>query len=80
MFQLLCQQQFSWVHGSNGEVPYGAILAGHTADGEPLYVARVYHEGSHCVGKLHPSHGSCYVPFGGKEHSHSHYEVLVLRD
>ena len=29
------------------------------------------------MGKVHPSHRCCYVPYAGKEHKHEDYEVLV---
>ena len=29
------------------------------------------------MGKVHRSHGCCYIPFGGKEHKHEHYEILI---
>lgn len=44
--------------------------------GEILYVARARHEGALIPGKLVPSHGVTYIPWGGGEHAHSEYEVL----
>lgn len=55
-----------------------SLTAGVTADGEPLYVGRVNHEGSLTVGKVQISHGALYIPFGGSEVPiHSEIEVLV---
>ena len=45
--------------------------------GEPLFVARAYHEDDLIPGKLVPSHGVTYVAYGGREHGHRNYEVLV---
>ncbi|GLV43746.1 uncharacterized protein CBL_06930 [Carabus blaptoides fortunei] len=78
--EVLCQQSFIWVPCSGGIVPDGAVVGGHTADGETLYIGRVYHEGSHTVGKVHPSHNTCYIPFGGQECGHDCYEVLALQN
>lgn len=61
---------------SNGNVPPEALPAGSEASGEPMFVARSTHEGALLPGKLVPSHGVCYVPWGGAEHPHQEYEVL----
>lgn len=45
--------------------------------GEPQFVARARHEGDLIPGKLIPSHKVAYVAYGGGEHPHSDYEVLV---
>ncbi|KAL1505518.1 hypothetical protein ABEB36_005066 [Hypothenemus hampei] len=77
-FQVLCEQRFDWVPASGGQVPPGAVEGGR-ADGETLYIGRVHHDGAITVGKVHPSHGVCYVPFDGREVPHEAYEILVLR-
>lgn len=63
-----------WIPSSNGQVPPNAVSGGQ--DGEALYVGRARHEGSLLPGKLVPSHGVCYVSWGGAEHPHNEYEVL----
>ncbi|KAI4459296.1 hypothetical protein MML48_6g00016043 [Holotrichia oblita] len=78
-YQVLCEQRFDWQPCSGGNIPSNAVIGGRTADGELLYVGRAYHEGSHTVGKVHPSHGSCYIPFDGEEVAYQDYEILVLR-
>ncbi|KAL5273901.1 hypothetical protein ACFFRR_000579 [Megaselia abdita] len=65
-----------WVSGGNGYVPPNAIEAGNTSDGEPLYIGRGHYHGSLTPGKVHPSHGCLYIPYGGAEHRLSDYEVL----
>lgn len=67
-----------WVAAKEGEVPPNAIPAGF--DNEQLYVARANHEGAILPGKLVPSHGVCYVPWGGGEHGVAEYEVLTACD
>lgn len=78
-YELLSGTGFTWVGSSNGHVPEGAVLAGNTSTGEPLFIGRAHHEGSLTPGKIHRSHGCIYVPFGGAEHSMLHYEVLVAQ-
>lgn len=64
-----------WVPAQNGEIPPEAVQAGFDGS-EQLYIARTQHEGDVIPGKLHPSHGVCYVAWGGAEHGHPEYEVL----
>ncbi|XP_044262834.1 uncharacterized protein LOC123010199 [Tribolium madens] len=78
-FQVLCKQYFEWVQSHAGHLPPGAVQGGHTSEGEPLYIGRAYHEGSQTIGKIHPSHGVCYIPYGGEEIACPEYETLVLR-
>ncbi|XP_047026048.1 uncharacterized protein LOC124634494 isoform X3 [Helicoverpa zea] len=77
-FEVLCVPSHAvrWLHSSNGQVPVGAIAAGNTHSGEPLYIGRVRHMQSLTPGKVHPSHGCCYISFAGSEHTHKTYEVL----
>ncbi|KAJ8979375.1 hypothetical protein NQ317_003074 [Molorchus minor] len=78
-FQVLCEQRFDWVPAHGGIVPPGAVDGGRTSSGETLYIGRVHHQGSHTVGKVHPSHRVCYIPFDGKEIPYQQYEILILR-
>lgn len=78
-YQVLCQPILEWVACQSGHVPPGAVPGGHTSSGEPLFIGRAFHEGSQTVGKVHPSHGCCYIPFGGQEVTVCDYEVLVSR-
>lgn len=63
--------------GKDGEIPPGAVPAGQSEDGEQLYVGRVDMNGVASLGKVHASHGVCYVPYAGEEQSYPDYEVLV---
>ncbi|KAL0832110.1 hypothetical protein ABMA28_001583 [Loxostege sticticalis] len=65
-----------WAQSSNGQVPPGAIPAGNTHTGEPLYIARVHYQNAITPGKVHPSHQCAYISFGGNEMSFKQYEVL----
>lgn len=73
------KEQLLWAPGRDGQVPTGAIVAGHTRSGETVYVGRATHSGEQLPGKLHPSHKCVYVPWGGGEHAHKNYEVLVCK-
>ncbi|XP_030027369.2 proline-rich protein 12 [Manduca sexta] len=81
-FEVLCAPAhlLRWIPGSHGQVPVGAIPAGNTHTGEPLYIARARQDKSITPGKVHPSHGCCYISFGGKEIAHKNYEVLCKID
>lgn len=52
-------------------------MSGYTVEGEPLYIGRAAFKKSVTPGKVHQSHGCLYLPFGGKERSCEHYDVLV---
>jgi len=68
----------SWVDGFGGQIPPNAVPGGRDpASGETYYIGRAWHNNTITVGKIHPSHGSCYFPYGGKEHATKTYEVLV---
>jgi len=76
-FEVLVGDGVQWKKERDGKIPKGAYPAGTTRTGEVLYVARVEHNRSVTVGKLHPSHGSLYIPYGGKELAFKQYEVLT---
>lgn len=65
-YEVLCGPPacLSWVEASGGDIPVNAVTGGSDTDGETLYIGRVIHEGSVTVGKVHPSHGVCYVAYG----------------
>lgn len=62
-----------WVDAQRGEVPPNAVPGGF--DNEQLYVGRASHEGALIPGKIVPSHGVCYVAWGGLEHGKEEYQV-----
>ncbi|ODM93864.1 Natterin-4 [Orchesella cincta] len=78
-YEVLCGPPacLSWVEGSGSDIPVNAVQGGQEADGETLYIGRVIHEGTVTVGKVHPSHGTCYVAYGGDELGFADYEILV---
>lgn len=77
-YEVLVGQGYAWQPCYGGAVPPNAVRTGMTTTGEPLYVGRGHHANSLTVGKIHPSHGCLYIPFGGQEVRLSTYEVLVF--
>lgn len=75
-YEVLVGCQPSWVQVSGKQIPPQAVPAGETSDGEPLFVGRARHEGTVTVGKVQPSHGVCYIPYGGQEIAYDNYEIL----
>ncbi|CAD7078763.1 unnamed protein product [Hermetia illucens] len=76
-YEVLCAGGGQWVPTSGGNIPPQAMPAGESEDGEPLFVGRVNHAGTITPGKVHPSHGFCYIPYGGQEMAFADYEILV---
>lgn len=56
-----------------------AVVAGNEDNGDVFYSCRAYHQGDIIPGKFHPGWGTCFVPYGGGEHSKrgAHIEVLT---
>lgn len=77
-FEVCCArpERIMWQEGRHGHVPPNAIVAGRTSNGEPLYVGRAFEQGSLTPGKVHPSYQELFLPFDGREASHTEYEVL----
>lgn len=67
----------NWVPTSGSDIPPNAFPGGESEDGEPLFIGRVPHEGTLTVGKVHPSHGNCYISYAGQELAFSDYEILT---
>lgn len=58
---------FTWVASGHGHVPPGAVVAGNSSHGEPLFIGRAHFQGSLTPGKVHRSHACLYIPYGGDE-------------
>ncbi|XP_065290128.1 natterin-3-like [Dermacentor albipictus] len=69
----------TWLPGSGGGVPTGAIQGGTTSKGEPLYIGRVHLKDGVVIGKVHPSNQCMYIPYYEKEYKYTDYEVLVCK-
>ncbi|CAH8434426.1 hypothetical protein MS3_00002481 [Schistosoma haematobium] len=84
-FEILCntnvfpnQSLYNWIPASDGRVPAGALLAGSTTDGLPLYVARASINNEMCVGKVNSEYECALMPWGNVEHKVKEYDVLCL--
>lgn len=75
---LMCSSDYNWATAEKGNVPVNAFIAGHSEQGESLYIGRVIHQGKLFVGKIQPSHGVCYFAFEDKELNVPQYEVFVV--
>lgn len=64
---------------SGGDIPGAALQAGHSEDGEPLFIGRANHEGTITVGKVQQSHACCYISYGGQEIAYSDYEIYIAQ-
>lgn len=68
----------NWVQAGGGWVPHqSAVAGGFDVSGETIYVGRALESGDVIPGKIVPSHGVCYVPYGGRENPHREYQALV---
>lgn len=76
-YEVLCGCNPQWIPTSGNQIPPQAVPAGETAEGEPLFVGRVNHEGSVTTGKVQPSHGCLYIPYAGQEVAFQSYEILI---
>lgn len=59
------------------ELPANAVVAGHDADGSPIYVGRAFYEGDNIPVKICPAHQAAYLAYGGREVPVTNYEVLI---
>lgn len=76
-YDILCNGNVHWIPSQHGASHPNAVLGGHTSSGESLFIGRAHHQGSITPGKIHPSHQTLYLPFGGDEVAISNYEILV---
>lgn len=77
-FEFLIGRDVVWKKEKNGKVPKNAIpVGGRTQKGDILYIGRAEYINSLTIGKVHPSHGCLYMPYGGTEVSLKEYEVLT---
>ncbi|KAH8413837.1 hypothetical protein KR222_009131, partial [Zaprionus bogoriensis] len=76
-YEVLCAAGGQWVPVEAGNIPPNAVPAGETSEGEPLFIGRATHDGTVTVGKVQPSHGCCYIPYGGEELAYKEFEIYV---
>jgi hypothetical protein len=66
-----------WVRVTNGRIPATALPGGNEANGTPIYIARVSHEGGFHIGKAKQGETTAFISYGGREISLPNYEVYV---
>ncbi|EDW90684.2 protein transport protein Sec24-like At4g32640 [Drosophila yakuba] len=77
---LVGRGKYHWVPSYGGNVPPGAVVAGTTPGGAPLYIGRGHYCGSLTPGVIETYNRCLQIPFGGQEIRLSSYEVLVRSD
>lgn len=75
-YDVLCDDKI-WVKASDGFIPKGAIPSGLSKTGETLYIGRAYYKGL-TLGKVEPSKGYLFVPYGRQELKFRDYEILIV--
>lgn len=65
----------NWESATNGDIPDGAIKAGHEANGTPLYLCRADYKGGVHPGKVRKEFDAANIPYGGDEVKVNPYEV-----
>nr|CAD7573406.1 unnamed protein product [Timema californicum] len=81
-FLVLCCSNVAWERSSHGHVPYGAIEAGRTSSGEPLFIGRVLHNGTLTPGKEVNPHfrgRSCTKNHPSSSNRDSNLDLPILR-
>lgn len=68
----------NWVVAEDGNCPLNAFNAGHSEQGETLFIGRYKHNSDVIVGKIQPSHRVCYIPYNDRELNNARYEVFVI--
>ncbi|RKO90395.1 hypothetical protein BDK51DRAFT_15304, partial [Blyttiomyces helicus] len=67
----------TWLLTEKGTIPQGAIRGGQEANGTPLYIARVAHEGGIVIGKTSEHLKAAHYSYADKEHEKDRYEILL---
>lgn len=65
-----------WEPVQNQILPPDAIAGGY--ENEPIYIARAEHNNSLCPGKYVRSKGLAFVPWGGRAHPKTEFEVCYF--
>ncbi|XP_062122798.1 natterin-3 [Drosophila sulfurigaster albostrigata] len=65
-----------WLHYSHGALPQEAVVAGHDADGDTIFVGRAFYNNDLLPAKIIPNKGKAYVTFARQEIELENYEVL----
>lgn len=78
-YEVLCNMAHEWKEARKDEIPEGALEAGYSETGEKLYIGRIKHKDSLCLGKVQPSHKCLYIVFAGKEVAYKAYQIFISK-
>ncbi len=77
---LIADRPFHWLPANFGVIPPTAVVGGHTANLEVMFVCKGMYNGEQVVGKIRPTFSGCDIaPAGRIQVRIQHYEVLVHR-
>lgn len=71
------EAKIRWIQGDFGEVPPGAVVGGHEANGERLFICRAPYKGGFHPGKIRAAFRGCNIGYGGNEVTVNPYDVLI---
>ncbi|XP_016988944.1 uncharacterized protein LOC108051365 [Drosophila rhopaloa] len=66
----------TWLHFSHGAIPQAAVVAGHDADGDTIFIGRAFYCNDMLPAKIIPNKGKAYVAYANQEVELENYEVL----
>lgn len=75
-YEVLVNFLGEWLQTSGKITPFRAIVGGRDLNGESYYIGRVKLPNGQTLGRVHPSHGCCYVLYDDMEYKYEQYEVL----
>ncbi len=77
-FFFFSNQTFAqWTKVVNGQTPASAMQGGSESNGTPLFIARADFQGGKHPGKAQRNANTCFISWGGEEHSVGNYEVYT---
>uniref|UniRef100_A0A182QXX1 Uncharacterized protein n=1 Tax=Anopheles farauti TaxID=69004 RepID=A0A182QXX1_9DIPT len=76
-YQVLCGFEGRFVQTSNGFIPDGALRAGVTKRGTPMYIGLVHVDMKTIVGRIVPEDFCCYIAIDGIEKAYKEFEIYV---
>eukprot|EP00094_Tigriopus_californicus_P011100 TCALIF_10711-PA protein Name:"Protein of unknown function" AED:0.12 eAED:0.14 QI:0/0/0/0.33/1/1/3/0/293 len=71
------RNKLRWVQSQDGHVPPGAIAGGREKNNPYTFIGRFTMRDKAYIGRVVPTHGTCYVICKAMEHKRSCYQVLV---
>jgi len=71
------QAETRWVRGSFGQMPPRALVGGHEANGQTLFICRGPYKGGVHPGKIRSGFNGCNIGYGGREVTVNPYDVLI---